>query len=83
MQPDEFCKNLENESGNRRQRRKYRSTAAGKIVWKTIFRRKALAERKQSGELFSDDRRMFVRLQTSESDVPQALQTECPQRVSE
>jgi hypothetical protein len=42
-----------------------------------------LKERKQSGELFSDDRRMFVRLQTSESDVPQALQTECPQRVSE
>ena len=44
MQPDEFCKNLENESCNRRQRRKYRSTAAGKIVWETIFRRKALAE---------------------------------------
>ena len=60
MQPDEFFKNLENESGNRRQRRKYRSTAAGKIVWKTIFRRKALAERKQSGELFSDNRQSLL-----------------------
>ena len=39
---------------------KKRSTAAVKIVWGTIFRRKALAERKQSGELFSDNRQSLL-----------------------
>jgi len=50
MQPDEFCKNLENESGNRRQRRKYRSTAAGKKNWeKNFFRKKTAGRKKASG----------------------------------
>ena len=37
-----------------------RNTAAAKIVRGTIFRRKALAERKQSGELFSDNRQSLL-----------------------
>ncbi len=41
-----------------------------------------LETRKQSCELFSDDRREFVNLGANDSAAKQVLQTECPKRLS-